>query len=228
MSDPELAPLRGLQWPELDHRTVRTHLEHLGWAMCGTGDWSYVHRSPSGRLLARVSPFEPAYMHFVELCRRCVGNRHVPRIEIASPLEGGGHLAVLEYLSTPSSRLVERFLWQWAHPDEADADLRALRHEVDVMDHWGQRNVPHWGSRIEMHESHVLLSADGDLKAIDLFFVEGDDLFNSLLVDPHGFGRRMPVNQRRYVLDLPYLRDDRPADYVRRLSAALNDATTES
>lgn len=211
-----------MQWPALDHRFARDHLERLGWATCAQGDWAYAHRSPSGRLVARVSPFEPAYRYFVDLCERCVGNRYVPRVELATQLEGGGHLAVLEYLTPPDSPVVQEFLRHWADPTEADADLRALRQEVDTIDEWGRQNVRWWGPRVDIGDRHVLLSTDGNPKLIDLFFVEGDDLLDELINDPQGFARHMPLDQCRYALDIPDLQDaEYPADYLRRIRAAL-------
>ena len=201
-----------------------------GWAMCGQGDWAYAYRSPSGRLVARLSPFEPAYQYFVELCERCAGNRYVPRLELASKLEGGGHLAVLEYLHPADGSVVETLLHHWEHPEEADADLRALRHAVDVMHEWGRQNVRWWGPRVDIGDRHVLLSTDGTPKVIDLFFVEGNDLFDELINDPHGFARHMPLDQCRYMLDIPDFQADGyyPDDYRRRILAALENAASES
>ncbi|GAA4986540.1 hypothetical protein [Actinopolymorpha pittospori] len=216
MHEPEVVRLLGVQWPVLDHRSARARLERLGWAMCGEGDWAYAYRSPSGRLLARVGPFEPAYGYFVELCRRCAANRYVPQVELATQLEGGGHLAVLEHLSPPGRELVETFLRHWAHAEEADADLRALRHEVDRMDEWGRQNVRWWGG-VDIGERHVLLSTDGNPKLIDLFFLAGRDLIRDLLDDPRAFLRDVPPHQRRYILDTPHF----DADDRRRIRAAL-------
>jgi hypothetical protein len=218
--DPDLVPLLGVPWSEFDHRSSRSRLERLGWTLCGQGDWAYAYRSPSGRLVGRVSPFEPGYAYFTGLCERCPGNRHVPRIELATRLEGGGHLTVLEYLHTADSGLVETFLWQWDHPDQADADLRVLRHEVDSIDAWGRRNV-RWWIGIDIGERHVRLSSDGNLKVIDLFGV-GWGLLDDLVNDPAAFARRLPPEQRRYILDIPDLQaDDHPADYIRRIREAV-------
>lgn len=190
--------------------------------MCGKGDWAYAYRSPSGRLAARVSPFEPAYGYFVELCRRSAGNRYVPRFEWATPLEGGGHLAVLEYLDIPAKAVVERFLWHWEHPEEADAELRALRHEVDTIDEWGRRNV-RWWIGIDLGERHVLLSADGSPKVIDLFGV-GWGILDDLVADPHAFAARVPPDQRRYIVDIPDVQaEDHPAERLRRIRDALEE-----
>ena len=220
-----------MQWPALDHRFARTQLERLGWEMCGQGDWAFVYRSPGGRFVARVSPFEPGYGYFVDLCEGCAGNRYVPRVELATRLEGGGHLAVLEHLDVPDERVVERFLRRWEHPEEAeaDADLRALRHEVDAIDSWGRQNVRWWGPRVDIGERHVLLSKDGYPKLIDLFFVEGDDLLDELINDPQEFARHMPLDQCRYILDIAdFQTGDYPADYLRRIRAALDAAAAGS
>ncbi|HEX3993870.1 MAG TPA: hypothetical protein VHX39_22085 [Acetobacteraceae bacterium] len=172
--------------------------------------------------MARVSPFEPAYKYFVELCRRCEGNRYVPRIETATQLEGGGHLAVLEYLHAPDAELVEQFLRHWAHPAEADPDLRLLRYEVDSVDRWCRENVRWWGPRVDIGDRHVLLSSDGNPKLIDLFFVERERLIDDLISDPHAFARYMPFDQCRYIFDVADLQDDAtPTEYLDRIRDAL-------
>jgi hypothetical protein len=212
-----------MQWPVLDHRFVRAHLERLGWTMFSQGDWAYAYRSSSGRLVARVSPFEPGYAYFVELCERCAGNRYVPKVYLATQLEGGGHLAVLEYLHAADKSVVETFLRLWEEPEEADADLRALRDEVDSIDKWGRQNI-RWWVGIDIGDRHVLLSSDGNPKVIDLFGV-GTGLLDDLVNDPQDFARHIPPDRRRYLLDMPDLQaDDHPVDYVRRIRAALEEA----
>ena len=224
MHDPELVPLLGVRWPAVDHRVAQDRLGRLGWTRCGQGDWAYALRSPSGRLVARVSPFEPGYGYFVDLCERCAGNRYVPRVDLATPLDGGGHLAVVEYLHSPADKsVVERFLRQWEHPAEADADLRTLRHDVDAIDEWGRRNV-RWWIGIDIGERHVLLSSDGNLKVIDLFGV-GWGILDDLVKDPHAFARRVPPDRCRHILDIPDLQTDHPPAYLQRIRAALQYAT---
>lgn len=221
--EPDLVPLQGVQWTALDHRAVRARLERWGWSKCGEGDWAYAFRSPSGSLVARVSPFEPAYGFFAELCRRCDGNRYLPRMELASPLEGGGHLAVLEYLQAAADYSeADKFRQRWADPDEPDAELRILRLEVRAVDEWARQHVPWWGG-VEMRGAHVLLSKDGQPKLIDLFFVRGEKMLADLLEDPNTFKRGMPLERRKYILDIPDLQHDHPADHLRRIRAALDE-----
>lgn len=220
VQDRELDALIDVQWPTQDPQSARRRIERLGWSLCSQGDWAYVHRSPSGRFVARVSPFEPGYGYFVELCERCTGNRYVPRIELTTELEGGGHLAVLEYLSPPDPLVVERFLRHWEQPEEADDDLRTLRREADRIDTWCRTNVRWWGG-IDIGSRHVLLAADGDPKVIDLFGLSST-MLNDLVDDPHAFARHLPLEQRRYLLDMPDLQaDDHPVGYLRRIRSAV-------
>lgn len=217
--DADLAPLVNVPWPTLDHRVTRSRLDDLGWVSCGVGDWAYAHRSPGGRLVARVSPFEPAYGYFVELCQRCSGNRYVPRIDLTTRLAGGGHLAVLEYLSPADQTTVETFLQRWRAPDDADKELRTLRRQVDELDEWARHNVRWWGG-VDIGDRHILLSVDGYPKLIDLFYVTWD-LIKDLIRDPNAFAQHMPTDQCRYILDIPDLQDGDAPDYVRQIREAL-------
>lgn len=224
MPDLELVALLEVQWLAVNHRFARARLEHLGWVQCGQGDWAYAYRSPGGRLVARVSPFEPGYGYFVDLCQRCAGNRYVPRIDLATELEGGGHLAVLEYLAAPDRETIDTFLWRWQHPARADTDLWALRRAVDTIDGWGRQNLPGWVG-VDIGDRHVLLSSDGNPKVIDLF---GVDFRTFVINDPRAFARWIPPEHRRYVLDMPDLQaDDHPAEYLRRVRTALAQAAAE-
>lgn len=226
MAESEVVALLGKAWPRLNHHSARAYLDDLGWEMFAQGDWAYAYRSPSGRLVARVSPFEPGYGYFVDLCDRCAGNRYVPRLDLATELEGGGHLAVLEHLSPLEASEVRHFLRCWNDPEEGDEDLRALRREVDLIDHWGRQNVRGWIG-IDIGDRHVLRSSDGNVKVLDLFGVDWGFL-EDLVNDPHGFVRRIPPDRCRYLADMPDLQaDDHPADYLPRIRAALAEAMSQ-
>lgn len=216
MPTDELAPLIEIDWPKHDHRFALARLEHLGWTACGRGDWAYVLRSPSGRSAARVAPFEHGYELFVALCERCAGNSYLPRIELASRLEGGGHLTVLEYLTSSTPPTAEDFLRRWHDGDTADPELTTLRRAVDAVDRWGRNEIRGWVG-VDLGPRHVLLAADGRPKIIDLF---GADLINLLIADPADFARRIPADQRRHLLDVPDLHTDHPESYLDRVRAA--------
>ncbi|WP_139275647.1 hypothetical protein, partial [Mangrovactinospora gilvigrisea] len=175
MRDPEALPLLGLRTPG----AVRACLDHLGWSSLDQGDWAYVYRSPTGRLVARLAPFEPVYGHFVDLCRRCAGIRYLPHVELAVELDGGGHLTVLEHLKPAPVKVIKELLRTWEHPEDADAELRRLRDEVDRIDAWGRRGV-RWWSGVDLGARHILQSAGGQPKVIDVFCVVLPDLLGDL------------------------------------------------
>lgn len=98
--DPLNPAVATTQWSLLDHCGVRNALERDGWRFVAAGDWAVVLRDRTSRYAARISPFELAYQHFVDLCRRYPSNRWLPEIYAATDLEGGGHVTVMELLTS--------------------------------------------------------------------------------------------------------------------------------
>ncbi|GAA4987105.1 hypothetical protein [Actinopolymorpha pittospori] len=202
MSDPDLRVFAGVAWPALNHRQARTRLETHGWVKCGEGDWAVALRSPGAALAARISAFEPSYAWFLELCRRAEGSPYLPRIDFASELEGGGHLTVLEYLAPVEAAEETAFLQRWHDGADPDPDLRQLRRLVEALDRECREYVPFWMG-IDL-EDHVLRSADGRLKLIDLLGVAGGLILDQIHADMDEFLRLMPRDRCRYILEIPH------------------------
>jgi hypothetical protein len=171
VNDPDLATFADTPWPTVNHRAALERLETLGWTKCGEGDWAIVLRSPGGRLAARISAFEPSYEWFVELCKRCDGNPYFPRIEFVSELEGGGHLAALEYLRQVGEDEETEFLERWKDEAEPDPALRGARAATEALDRECRAKVRFWMG-IDLG-SHVMRAADGQVKLVDLLGVGG-------------------------------------------------------
>ncbi|WP_157181541.1 hypothetical protein [Actinopolymorpha alba] len=218
MSDPDLAVYDDVPWPAINHHGARTRLEALGWTKCGEGDWAIALRSPGGRLAARVSAFEPSYPWFVELCRRANGNAYFPRIDFVSELEGGGHLAVLEFLTQVSADEEAAFLERWKDKADPDPDFRAARAAVRALDEECRENVRFWMG-IDL-EDHVMRAADGHLKLIDLVGVAGGLIQEQIHADLAEFFRVIPRDRCRYFLEIPHFSRDYAADDRRRIEAA--------
>lgn len=200
--DPGIAVFDEHRWPTVNHRVARARLEERGWTKCGEGDWAIVLRSPGGRLAARVSAFEPGYHWFVELCRRASDNPYVPRIDFVSELEGGGHLAVLEYLISVSKAEEVAFLERWNNVDDPDLDLSRLRAAAEALDRECRARVPFWMG-MDLGD-HVLRAADGHIKLIDLLGVGGGPIVEQMNADMDEFLRIMPRDRCRYMLDIPH------------------------
>ena len=219
MSDPDLRLFAEVAWPALNHREVRARLEAHGWVKCGEGDWAIALRSPGGALAARISAFEPSYAWFVELCRRADGNPYLPRIDFVSELEGGGHLAILEYLAPVAPDEEAAFLRRWKDAADPDPDLRRLRDAVEALDRECRENVRFWMG-IDL-EDHVLRSADGHLKLIDLLGVAGGLILDLVHADMDEFLRVIPRDRCRYILEIPHFSRDYAAAQRAQLVADL-------
>ena len=126
-----------LPWASWSHRQVLAELITSGWLPGGAGDWAVGLRSPDGTLVARVCPFDPAYQAFVALCRRCAGNRWLPRIELAADLAGGGSVVFLEFAAGVDRELADEVAGQWRsgqwRTGTGDAELAEVRRIAEVI-----------------------------------------------------------------------------------------------
>ncbi|MBB5935691.1 hypothetical protein [Streptomyces zagrosensis] len=206
----DLAPLVGPPWAQGTHRDVTARLVQLGWTPCGVGDWAVGLRSPSGLLAARVCPFDPAYVAFIDLCRRCAGNPYLPRIERADALDGGGTLTVMEFLAPVEEAVaaaVQRRWTQWApRADGQPADpafelVRQVAHQVDAE----YRTAMPWWDGIDLNEGNVRRAVDGRVTVIDVFCMDGAALYAQVLADASVVRARMGEEHTRHLLDIPYI-----------------------
>lgn len=169
MQPAEVGPFLTEDWERHSHRDVQNFLRDLGWSLFTQGDWAYAYASPSHQLVARVAPFDPGYRFFIELCSRCRGNPYLPSVHLASTLQGGGHLTVMEHLKPAEPAAIATFTRLWGDPGRADEHLQTLRREVDAMDRWGKRHHKRWWVGVDIGDRHILLSEAGTTKIIDLF-----------------------------------------------------------
>jgi hypothetical protein len=212
VDDHELVPFGDVDWPSVNHRVARDWLETRGWTLSGVGDWARVFASPERRFAARVSPFEPSYGWFVELCRRADGNPYFPGFHLVTELAGGGQLAVMDLLSPVGEADERDFLQRWNDEHDADVDLRAARTALDTLDAECRTTVPFWMG-VDLGD-HLMRTADGHLQLIDLVGLSGDAMTELLGTDPEAFHRLIPRDRCRYMVDIPYF--DRPENSAER------------
>jgi len=209
----------GLPWGSLSHRQVLAELAGRGWLPCGVGDWAMTVRSPAGGLVARVCPFDPAYWAYVDLCRQCAGNPWLPRIELATALEGGGSVVFLEWLAATGEPMSERVAERWrARADDADyAELGRAAWQIDAR---YRRSTPWWG-RCDLDSTHHLYWSAADHPVlIDIYCMAGSDLYGAILDDVAAVHHRIPREQMRYALDIPYIARESSVSEIRALRSA--------
>lgn len=208
-----LDALRGLP-----HREAAGRLLADGWNVCGLGDWATVWRSPDGALVARVSPFEPAYGVFVALCRSLAGHPLLPRIELDAPLAGGGRLTVMEFLVPAGADDADAVVRRWDAAEPGDP-VTEVRREAERLDAEAARSVPFWGG-LDHNPGNVLRNAAGELKLVDLFYAAGLEICRALREDPARVAEAFAPDQRRYLCDIAALARESGPDELAALRAA--------
>jgi hypothetical protein len=75
-----------------DHAAAARHLLDHGWTPCGRGEFAIGLRSPSGLLVARISPFDPTARFTADLYRSGEATGWFPHLALERELEGGANL----------------------------------------------------------------------------------------------------------------------------------------
>ncbi|WP_285104609.1 hypothetical protein [Promicromonospora sp. MEB111] len=203
---------------DLSHREAAGRLLADGWNVCGLGDWATVWRSPDGALVARVSPFEPAYEVFVELCRTLDGHPLLPRIEFDAPLMGGGRLTVMEFLMPVEPAVADAVVVRWAAAADGDP-ITVIRREAERLDAEAGRSIPFWGG-LDHNPGNVLQNPAGEPKLVDLFYAAGLEIYRVLRDDPARIAEAVPADRRRFICDIAALARLSSPDELAALRAA--------
>jgi hypothetical protein len=214
-------------WGTRSHRETLAELVLLGWIPCGVGDWAVALRSPDGLLAARICPFDPAYSAFLELRRRCAGSRYLPHVDLIAALDGGGSLTMLEFLAPAPEASAAQLIRHWKQ-DAGDAELSTVKAAALAVDEEYRVRVPWWDG-IDLNQGNVRQSVDGRLVLLDVLCMDGAALYGQVLQDPAVVRRLIPEEQRRHLLEIPYLaRESSPAELQALQDAWLGKETNSS
>lgn len=205
-----------------DHHGLREFLEERAWEYAGEGDWAIALRSPSRRLVVRISPFDPAWSYHVDLFR-ADPDGPFPMLHWTSDLEGGGTVAALEPLTPVDPEIGEDFLGRLEAYDDIDDDLARTRAAIARTDARGRAKIPWWGGR-ERNPENVMRDGAGRLKLIEAFYVDGARLYSDVLERPERVLAEFAPEQRRYMFEIPYLIREAKPHEVLALRTALSHA----
>ena len=179
-------------------------------------------RSPEGMLVARVCPFDPAYSAFVELCRRCAGNRWLPNVELAADLEGGGSVTFLEFVAPVETAVATQVAGRW-QAGTGDAEFEQVRRTAQKIDAEFRETTPWWDG-LDLNDAHIRRALDGRLVLIDVFCMDGASLYGQILTDVAEVHRRIPREQMRYALEIPYIAREHSVAEISALKRAWDRA----
>lgn len=184
--------------PGADHLVAEQELLAHGWSRCGVDDWAVVLASPSGRLAARISPFDPVAPYTAELFRRAAGTRLVPTLHAYVELEGGAVCTFMERLEPVPPETAVGF---FAALEARLPRMRELAAALDQVHAEAAAELP-WCGPIDSNPSNVM-ARGGELVLTDPFYADGPNLYGSLATDASVVARSIPPERRRHMFELP-------------------------
>lgn len=191
------------------HRRAQSELIAAGWNVCGVGDWAVTLRSPDGVHAARICPFDPAYPVFVQLCRRLPDHPFLPRIHVDVALDGGGQLTVMEFLVEAPAEAAAEAKRQW---DAREGGIAVVRREAEALNTEAAAGITWWDG-IDLNRGNILTSLSGQVKLVDVFCMDGESIYQTLLTEPATLAARLPEPQRRHMAEISYIaRTSTPAE----------------
>ncbi|WP_150308647.1 hypothetical protein [Planctomonas psychrotolerans] len=182
-----------------DHLDAEQHLLHRGWTPCGRGDWAIALESPSGRLAARISPFDPTAPFTAALYREGRTTGWFPQLYLERRLEGGGSLLLMNFLRPLDGAIAAAVLRRLEARDPGIAEAADL---VGRMHRRAMSALP-WCGPVDDNPSNVMAAADGTPRITDPFYAAGRSLYAAVLDAPIDVARAIPREQRRHILDIP-------------------------
>lgn len=194
-------------------------LERAGWKRIAEGDWSWVFAARD--IVARVTPWDPAYLLYAEVCLRYSKNVYLPRIEQVSHLASGGYAVFMERLQPADPERATALCraigigndtgeadWMKSEADtfafDDDKDLVQLRRILkDALDLGAPRSL-FWGGS-DIGTGDVMVAPGGQLKLLDPFFIRGQAIVEAILNRRRDLLRSIPNNEIEAFLTLPVL-----------------------
>lgn len=172
MALPDLARLSS--W-----RQAREQAETNGWKLAATGDWSWLYRSPDGDRAWRITPFDPAFRTFVEVCGD-TPNPHLPRVEAVVDHPDGGYSVFMEWLDPVSEDEASRWFETFRRADQGEvAEARRL-----LMAAAEQSELPLFVG-LDANPTNLLhRSSEGVHVFTDAFWINGPQLYELVTTDP--------------------------------------------
>lgn len=161
--------------PTLTADEARAVLQGAGWTPLAEGDWSWVHASPDGLRVMRVTPWDDAYRLHARACLENTGQAHLPRVDAILPLKGLAYAVLMERLTAALDVEAKAFLARIGldTPERpADDGLRAVKDIVQAVEAAGRARSPFWGG-FDTNPSNVMRGRDGRLKLVDPVYVAG-------------------------------------------------------
>lgn len=158
-----------------------------GWTEIAHGDWSWVHASPDGSTVVRVTPFDPGYREFVDVCSGLGSNPHVPEMLAVYDHRAGGFSVVMEGLTRTSEEIGKAF-FEELRAAEVNTPLGDLRAAVEEP----KPRIPLFVG-LDDNPANVMCRAGTTTVLTDALGINGPELFRIITEDPEAAVQMYPA-----------------------------------
>ncbi len=100
-----------------------------------------------------------------------------------------------------------------------DAEFGEVRRAAQRIDAEYRASTPWWG-RCDLDDAHLFWGAGDHPVLIDVYCMAGEELYGAILEDVAAVHRRIPREQMRYALDIPYIAREASAAEILALKQA--------
>jgi hypothetical protein len=171
---------------------VRGTLSDAGWREVGVGDWSWALADPDDNLVARITPFDPAYRMFAEDCLYGPANRWLPKMHEIVPLRRDGYVVLMERLWPADDAAASALCATLGIANDSgyepavggvlsnEGDIAALRSRIRRLLADGASRYRLWGGS-DIRPGNVMTNRAGQLKLIDPIYLAGKRIVEALL-----------------------------------------------
>lgn len=161
----------------------------------------------------------------VALYREGAGNRYLPRLHAHRPLDGGGCLMLLDFLTpvaaAEASRWHQRLRDRTAH--EADRELAAAAALIAQLHRRAEAALP-WCGPLDDNPGNVMCGPSGQITFVDLFYVQGRVLYAKALDAAAEVVAAIPAGLRRHMFEIPAMAREASAEEIARMRSAIAEA----
>jgi len=191
-------------------RAALAQAEASGWRVAATGDWSWVYRSPEGDRAWRITPFDPAFRAFIDICLAS-SNRHLPRLEGVHEHAEGGYSVIMEWLDPVPEPSAAKWFDQFEKATDGEiAEARRL-----LVDAAASIELPLFAGLDKTPANLLRRQSDGAYVFTDAFWIDGRRLFEMIETRPADALALFSADSLEHWAHLPCM-DTRGTDLILR------------
>ncbi|MCK5831116.1 MAG: hypothetical protein KAH20_12540 [Methylococcales bacterium] len=146
-----------------------------------TGDWAYVFKSPDRNKITRITPFDPAYLHFAKLCYSNL-HQNLPRILKIQPLSRSAYIVTMPNyqpgVEGDRLKFINSFKKVFSEKTLIGSGFSTLANILNVGCESGEKTIPYFAG-IDWNPDNIVFE-NGIPIFLDAFYQEGSEITQTI------------------------------------------------